>query len=174
MQTDKALLPFGQSKTLAQYQLNRVENWFESVHISCKNSKKFDFKASFIEDLTEFDEFSPLIALYSILKRVQSSVAILSVDTPFVTEEIYKKLYKNMNGSEALIAKSPFGSHQMCAIYSASILPVLKNQILDDNHKIRNLLEKIKTKYIEFESDEPFFNLNRPDEYKKACERISG
>ncbi len=168
MGSDKALLPFGSYKTLTQYQLQRVSPWFQGVHVSCKNRDKFDFDASFIEDAEGFDEFSPLVALYSILKKLQTSVAILSVDTPFVTKEIYEKLYKNLKDLDVIVAKSPFGSHQMCAIYKPSILPLLKKQILDDNHKIRELLKIVKTGYIEFDSDEAFMNLNKIQEYQKA------
>ncbi len=171
MGSDKALLPFGQSNTLTQYQLKRVSGWFQSVHVSCKNRDKFDFDASFIEDVKEFDEFSPLIALYSILKKIQAPVAILSVDTPFVNKEVYDKLYRYILDFDAVIAKSPFGSHQLCALYSHKILQTLEKQIIQDNHKIRDLLAKIKTKYIDFDDDELFTNLNRPDEYKKANEK---
>ena len=171
MGSDKALLPFGQSETLTQYQLKRIDGWFQSVHVSCKNRDKFDFDASFIEDVKEFDEFSPLVALYSILKKIQAPVAILSVDTPFVNKEVYDKLYRYILDFDAVIAKSPFGSHQLCALYSPEILQTLKEQIMQDNHKIRDLLAKIKTKYIDFDDDELFTNLNRPDEYKKANEK---
>ncbi len=168
MGKDKALLPFGGDKTLTEYQINRVKSWFNALHVSCKNGDKFDFKASFIEDVKEFEIFSPLVALYSILKKLQTSVAILSVDTPFVSKEVYEKLYKNSKNFEAIIAKSPFGTHQMCAIYKPSILPILKEQIEDDNHKIRELLKRVKTKYIEFDDDKPFTNLNKIEDYKKA------
>ncbi len=173
MGSDKALLPFGESETLTQYQIKRVNSWFAALFISCKNRDKFDFEASFIEDGSEFKEFSPLVAIYSILKKLQTPVAILSVDTPFVTKEVYEKLWKNMENFEVVIAKSPFGSHQMCAIYSPSILTTLKKQIIDNNHKIRNFLEKTKTKYVEFQSDELFFNLNRPIEYQEAKQQLT-
>ena len=168
MGSDKALLPFGHSETLTQYQLKRTRGWFRSVHVSCKNRDKFDFDASFIEDDKEFDKFSPLVALYSILKKIQAPVAILSVDTPFVNKEVYGKLYRYSLDFDATIAKSPFGSHQLCALYSPKILQTLKEQIMCDNHKIRDLLEKVKTKYVDFDNDELFTNLNRPEEYKKA------
>ena len=168
MGSDKALLPFGSSKTLTQHQINRHKKNFTSLHVSCKNREKFDFEANFIEDTNEFNEFSPLIALYSILKEFNSCVCILSVDTPFVTYEVYEKLFTCKDDFEAIIARSPYGSHQLCAIYSPKILPILKQQIEKKNHKIRNLLELVKTKYVDFEDDKIFTNLNRPEDYKKA------
>ena len=172
MGSDKALLPFGKYNTLSEYQLRRSTPWFKSIYISCKKSDKFDFDASFIEDNTLFGDFSPLVALYSVLKKLQTTVAFLSVDTPFVSKEIYEKLYKNTPEFDAVVAKSPFGSHQLCAIYSPKILPVLEKQLKNNDHKIRNLLEKVKTKYVDFKSDEFFINLNNPDEYKSAREKL--
>jgi len=168
MGSDKALLPFNSFATLTQFQLNRHKNNFLSLHVSCKTKDKFDFDANFIEDTKEFDEYSPLIALYSILKEFDTPVCILSVDTPFVTLEVYEKLFTCKEDFDVLIANSPFGSHQLCAIYSPTILPILKKQIQKNNHKIRNMLELVKTKYIDFEDDEVFTNLNKPEDYKRA------
>jgi len=168
MGSDKALLPFGSFATLTQFQLDRHKNNFASLHVSCKTKEKFDFKADFIEDTKEFDEYSPLIALYSILKEFKTPVCILSVDTPFVTLEVYEKLFTCKEDFDVVIANSPFGSHQLCAIYSPSILPILKDHIQKNNHKIRNMLSRVKTRYVDFENDEIFTNLNNHEDYKKA------
>ena len=168
MGSDKSLLPFGSFKTLTQYQLNKHKNNFLSLHVSCKTKEKFDFSANFIEDTTQFDEYSPLIALYSILKKFNTSVCILSVDTPFVNVEVYEKLFTCIGDYDVAIARSPYASHQLCAIYSTNILPTLKKQIEKNDHKIRNLLDKIKTIYVDFEDDKIFTNLNRPEDYIKA------
>ena len=168
MGSDKSLLPFGSFKTLTQYQLDKHKSNFDSLHVSCKTKDKFDFEANFIEDTKEFDEFSPLIALYSILKVFDKPVCMLSVDTPFVNIEVYEKLFTYKDDFDAVIARSPYGSHQLCAIYSPTILPTLKQQIETNNHKIRNMLDKVKTKYVDFDDDEIFTNLNKLEDYEKA------
>ena len=172
MGSDKSLLPFGSFSTLTQFQLDKHKNDFESLHVSCKTKDKFDFYANFIEDTKEFDEYSPLIALYSILKEFDTPVCILSVDTPFVGVEVYEKLFTCKEQNDATIARSPYGSHQLCAIYSPDILPVLKEQIEANNHKIRNFLDRVKTKYIDFDSDEIFSNLNHKEDYEKAITKL--
>ena len=168
MGSDKALLPFGSFKTLTQYQLDKHKECFKSLHVSCKSKDKFDFEANFIEDTKEFDEFSPLVALYSILKVFDEPVCLLSVDTPFVTCGVYEKLATYKDDFNAIIARSPCGSHQLCAIYSPAILPTLKQQIEKNNHKIRDLLDRVKTKYVDFDDDKIFTNLNKIEDYTKA------
>ncbi len=168
MGSDKALLPFGSFNTLTEFQIDRHKNNFLSLHVSCKTKDKFDFKVDFIEDTDEFNEYSPLIALYSILKKFTTSVCILSVDTPFVTGHVYKKLISYKDNFDVIIARSPYGSHQLCAIYSPKILATLEQQIKNNNHKIRDMLKLVKTKYVDFEDDYIFTNLNRPEDYTKA------
>ncbi len=168
MGSDKALLPFGSFNTLTEFQIDRHKNNFLSLHVSCKTKNKFDFKIDFIEDTDKFNKYSPLIALYSILKKFTTSVCVLSVDTPFVTSDVYEKLISLKDDFDAVIARSPYGSHQLCAIYSPRILPILKNQIEKNNHKIRDMLELVKTKYVDFEDDDLFTNLNRPEDYEEA------
>jgi len=171
MGKDKALLPFGDSPTLTQYQIQRVTPWFKSVHVSCKDKKKFDFSASFIEDSHEFEEFSPLIALYSILKSFDSAVCIMSVDTPFIPKEVFQDLHISLGNKDAVIAKSPFGTHQLCGVYSNKTIKILKQQIEKNDHKIRNYLNLINTGYKFFDDDELFFNMNYEKDYFIAREK---
>ncbi len=170
MGSDKALLPFGAFTTLTEFQINRLQPHFETLHVSCKDHAKFSFDASFIEDIPTYQQSSPLIALLSILEYLRTPVCVLSVDTPFVTPDVFQKLYHMMphENSDAVIARSPFGSHPLCAIYAPSITPNIKQMLQNNEHKIGNLLHASKTLYHDFEEDAPFFNVNHPEEYTQA------
>jgi len=173
MGSDKALLPFGDFATLTQYQLCRLATDFQSVHVSTKHKDKFDFEASFIEDNPLFEESSPLIALLSVLECLDTPVCILSVDTPFVTPNIFEKLFQAMEANtQAIIARSPFGSHQLCGIYTPSLRPLIAQMLENNEHKIGLLLQKSTTVYVDFPSDEPFLNLNHPSDYEVAKARL--
>lgn len=173
MGSDKALLPFGNFQTLTEYQLHRLKPYFSSLHVSAKNHTKFDFEASFIDDVTTYTEHSPLVALLSILEHFKTPVCVLSVDTPFVTPEIFETLYEHFEeGDDAIIATSPCASHQLCALYAPSIAEKIHAQLDRDEHKIRSVLRQSQTKYVQFENDDPFLNLNHPEEYEHAKERL--
>ncbi len=173
MGSDKALLPFGAFKTLAEYQLARLQPFFERLHVSTKTRDKFDFDASFIEDNTTYTEHSPLVALLSILEYVNKPVCILSVDTPFVTPEIFHALASNLKETtDAVIAVSPSSSHPLCAIYAPSMIAKIKHALQHHNHKMHHLLEQSKTHYVHFKEDAPFLNLNHPEDYTYAKERL--
>ncbi|MDD3324721.1 MAG: molybdenum cofactor guanylyltransferase MobA [Sulfurospirillaceae bacterium] len=174
MGKDKALLPFGNFKTLTQFQLDRLSFFFESLHVSTKTRDKFDFNASFIEDVKTYQQHSPLVALLSVLRHFNEPVFVLSVDTPFVTRDVFEKLYEAMRTSnaDAIIARSPSMSHQLCAIYSPKITDKIETMLNTNEHKIRILLEKINTVFVDFDGENVFFNLNRPEDYEVARKKL--
>ena len=173
MGSDKALLPFGGFETLTQYQIHRLTLLFQSLHVSTRSKNKFDFEASFIEDIATYEAQSPLVALLTIFQKFDTPVCVLSVDTPFVSEAIFQKLFDSLDTqTDALIATSPESSHQLCAIYRPSIKDKIIPMLEHNEHKIRTLLEQVNTKYIHFESDEPFLNLNFQGDYEKAKARL--
>jgi len=173
MGSDKALLPFGECATLTQFQLQRLKPFFHSIHVSAKSRAKFHFDASFIEDNASYQDHSPLVALLSILEYFQIPVCVLSVDTPFVTPEVFETLYANLNDeTDAIVATSSSSSHQLCAIYAPSMIPVIRTLLERNEHKIRSVLAQSRTCYVPFQDDTLFFNVNHPDEYEEAKRRI--
>ncbi len=173
MGSDKALLPFGDFPTLTQFQMNRWERHFSSLHVNCKRKEKFAFEASFIEDIASYPQSSPLIALLSILKHFDAPVAVLSVDTPFITPEIFEMLYHHFSSHHAtIIAQSPFGIHPLCGIYTPALIPLIEEMLAHDNHKIQYLLNHTQAHTVFFPDDLPFLNLNHPEEYAKAKELL--
>lgn len=169
MGSDKALLPFGDFATLTQFQLSRFAKAFSALHVSCKEKEKFSFETSFIEDIPSYHESSPLVALLSILEEIKTPACVLSVDTPFVTFDIFKRLYDVLEDNiDAIIARSPFGTHPLCGIYAPSLIPNIIQMLSCNEHKMEHLLRKSAVTYVDFEEDAPFFNLNHPHEYTYA------
>ncbi len=174
MGSDKALLPFDTFKTLTQFQLARFKEHFSSVSISCKSKDKFDFDAFFIEDDPYYAESSPLVALLSILNRFETPVCVLSVDTPFVAPNIFATLQEHMRTiDDAIVAKSSFGNHPLCAIYRPLIQEKILMMLEANDHKIGHLLQSISTQYVDFGDDAPFYNLNYLKEYEDAKKRLA-
>lgn len=173
MGQDKSLLPFGEFSTLAQFQYERLKPLFQSVHISTKNADKFDFYASFILDPKEVD-YAPTAGFVSTFQTIKDDrVMVLSVDTPFVDENIFKSLIEaDEEGLDAVIAKTQEGSHPLCGIYHRSLLEEFERMLRDGDHRLGKLLASRQTKYVEFEDEEAFANLNHPHEYQQALSRF--
>jgi len=172
MGKDKSLLPFGSYSTLSEFQQERLKPWFKKVYISAKENK-FDFECTCIEDKESMS--SPLIGLLSILESIEEDeVFVLSVDAPFVDKGIIEKIL-NSNDSpyDAIVAKSPSGTQPLCGLYKKSILPLIYRQLEANAHKLQALLALAKTRYVVFNDDLPFTNLNHPYEYERALNSLS-
>jgi molybdopterin-guanine dinucleotide biosynthesis protein A len=173
MGEDKSLLPFGSSSTLTEFQIQKFQNNFKNIYISCKNRDKFSFNASFIEDLKEYEDSAPHIGLISVFEHLSDKyIFALSVDAPFFKYSHFQTLYKNLNNkTQAVIAKSPNGNQPLCAIYKKDILPTLKSLVAKKKYRFSHLFENIVVKFVEFENEEIFTNLNFQEDYRKAKEK---
>ncbi len=169
MGKDKALLPFGGFETLTQFQLAKFHPHFQKVYVGCKSKTKFDFEANFIEDLKEYEDSAPHVGLISTFETLKTDkIFVLSVDVPFFDITHFEKLYAHLDDHEAVVAKSPKGKQPLCAIYRSSILTSLKELTHEKKYRFAYLFEKIDIKFVTFDDEKNFTNLNTPEDYKKA------
>lgn len=175
MGEDKALLPFGDFATLAEFQLHRLSQIFSHVYISTKTKTKFDFDASFIEDVaSSSDTYAPTSGFVAAFEFLACDrFFAISVDAPFIDETIITKLIKSdKDNYDATIAKSNHGMEPMCGIYHRSLAPAFRDMLEKDNHKLGMILKNSNTNFVTFDTAQPFLNLNHPYEYQQALELI--
>jgi molybdopterin-guanine dinucleotide biosynthesis protein A len=144
-------------------------------NISCKDKNKFDFDASFIEDIKTIDNtFAPTTGFVAIFKKLKcTSFFAISVDSPFVTKKEIEKIIKADNSNkDATIARTQDKIQPMCGIYHNSLEDKFINMLNENNHKLGFLLKESNTQYVEFEDEMPFLNLNNPQEYSQALTLI--
>ena len=174
MGEDKALLPFSNFNTLTEYQLSRLQKIFKTVYISCKDKSKFSFKANFIEDVKTDNVYAPTTGFVSIFNSLHvDSFFALSVDSPFIDEDIIHKLIDaDSLHVDATIARTSLGMQPMCGIYHNSLQKEFVKMLEEDNHKLGFLLKSSKTTYVNFEESNAFLNLNNPQEYQEALKLL--
>lgn len=174
MGQDKSLLPFGASPTLAQYQYERLSQLFTDVYISAKSSDKFDFNPTVIADPIESD-FAPTAGFVAAFEAIRSErMFVLSVDAPFVDAKVIQTLIAaDAPHYDAVIAKTASGPHPMVGIYHRSLLGELQRMLAQGDHRLGKLLSVSQTRYVQFENETNFANLNHPDEYEEAVSRYN-
>ena len=175
MGQDKSLLPFGGYSTLTQYQYTRLKPLFDRVYISAKTADKFPFCTDVILDPDGAD-YAPTAGFVSTFRTLgDERVVVLSVDTPFVGEEIFHALLDaDVSDADAIIARTHHGTHPLCGIYHRSLLHPFERMAGEGDHRLGKLLSLSRTRYVDFKDEEPFANLNRPHEYEAAVLRMSG
>ena len=175
MGEDKALLPFADQATLAEYQLNQYSKIFQNVYISCKSSRKFAFQANYIEDLDE-ELFAPTAAFVSIFSKLQCErFFAISVDTPFVSSDVIKKIIdQDTPENDATVAQLHDQVQPLCGIYHISLKKKFEDMQKNNIHKLNYLLKDSHVKFVEFTEETSFLNLNNPQEYNDALAIING
>ncbi|ENV1419025.1 molybdenum cofactor guanylyltransferase [Campylobacter helveticus] len=167
MGKDKSLLKINQ-KSLAELAHKKLTPLFKKVYLSSKDDK-FNFKADIIKDDISFQIYSPMLALYSILKHFKDEfVFILGVDFVRFSEKELEKLELFLNQNyQIIIPKTKLYKHSLCGFYHASLTPLCEEMLQKNEQKISLLFDKASTKFVDFESEKAFLNLNYYDEFLK-------
>lgn len=171
MGEDKALLPFGKSNSLAQYQYERLKPHFKNIYLSSKTDK-FNFKKNLILDKAK--EYSPIVALESIFKTLteEERIFIITVDTPLVEIDTIEKLV-NISLNYDIVIPQTEKTHNLCGVFNKSCLSFISDMLARDIHKVNYLIKNSNTKIVQSNYESEFINLNDKVQYKLAQSYIS-
>lgn len=178
----KIFLPFG-NKSLVAYQFEKMQEIFPKVFISCKENQRESIKQSLLDSadckkekcnfseifIAEKEEaFAPIFGILSALQETKSEkIFVLSCDCPLVKPKTIDILCKNSKDYEITCAKDSTNIHYLVGVWSASLLPILRESIENNNFKLQNLSSLASIKSIFFDRAE-FLNINTKSDYKDA------
>jgi molybdopterin-guanine dinucleotide biosynthesis protein A len=166
MGEDKSLLPFGASKTLIEFQHDKLSKIFKNIYISSK-SDKFDFPCKIIYDTSEI--YSPMVALHSIFQFLDDEkIFIISVDTPLLEENTIHKLIEKSSDKnfDVTVCQDNDKIHNLIGIFDKTILGKMSEMLKGNDHKINTLLtQKMKLQIILFDDNKQFSNINTKEDY---------
>ena len=113
--------------------------------------------------------FSPMLALYSILKNFPNeSVFIIPADMPFVSEECVRELYKFAREYDMVIAADESHTHSLCGFFSGDLANAAGKLFAAGEHKIGLLRDRCRCKIVKFAREDEFFNINYQADYEQA------
>jgi molybdopterin-guanine dinucleotide biosynthesis protein A len=161
---DKALYQIKENQSLTKYQYDKLSKLFSNVFISSKKDK-FDFECKIIIDNN--DNYSPMIALKSILESIDSQkVFIIPVDTPNLIDSTIQTLINSSENFDITIAKTNDKTHFLCGVFDKKLLDSINDLLTKNNHKIQNLIGQSKVKIIQFYDEDEFLNINTKEDLK--------
>ena len=129
-----------------------------------------------ISDLQQ--NWGPLGGIHAALRACSADFClILACDLPFITSELLAQLITFIDDVDAAVPMQSDGHPQpLCAVYRQKrCLPAAEESISRGEHSPRALLDRVRTRYVEFEafsrlrgSEHFFFNVNTPDSFERA------
>ncbi len=166
MGKNKCLLELN-GKTFIEHQNNKLKTVCTDVFISTSEKNKYNFKNIIIDD---FNNIGAISGIFTSLKQIKTHSAIfISCDMPLISVEAIKKIIDNCNNVDAVVSVFDNKIYPVFALYTKKCLPAIENQIAEKNYKLRDFLNKINVKYIQFNSKfrDSFKNINTIEDYNK-------
>lgn len=151
---------------------------FENLRVKLPSNKTYELLV--IADVQDKNSPAALVGLHAALIRAERNwAAVVACDLPFVTADLFERLaaFVAEEDFDAVVPVQPEGRAQpLCALYkSAACLPLIEEMLRGDDWSLRNFLERINTRFIEFErlrdlpdSENFFLNVNTPEDYLAA------
>ena len=168
MGTNKALLTF-RNEPLLKHMANLIEPFCSSIAISGAHTDYHEFGINMVPD--QYADCGPIAGIYSSLQYSQTDWNLLvSVDAPFVNEELFRYLLANIGNCDCIIPKHTSGVEPLVGLYHKSIWPVINGMIEDGDFKLMNLLLKLNTRFLDCDElikkyPRLFLNINRMEDY---------
>jgi len=165
MGVDKSLLPVN-GEPLIAFIANQLESHFNEVIIGANDPGKFNFLKYQVVPDVEKDK-GPLMGIYSCLMASSDEVNFVTAcDIPVMNYRLIQNMI-NLSGDADIImpVRESNKYEPLYAVYKKSIaanaLTILKN----NGRKITDLFNHVKVKFIEFNDNAWYQNLNIKDEY---------
>ena len=166
--TDKALLLVHNEPLL--FRIKKLIGPFcKTVGISGYNAEYVDFNIRMVPDL--YPGIGPISGIISSLKHSTTEWNLLvSVDTPFINEELIQSLIAQTGQYDCIIPEHNGGIEPLIGLYNRQILPQLEETINQGDYKLQRVLSKLNTHYLDCnilvqKYPRLFFNINRPEDY---------
>ncbi|OFX63196.1 MAG: hypothetical protein A2066_06870 [Bacteroidetes bacterium GWB2_41_8] len=168
MGTNKALLLVNNEPLLIRAK-NLLEPFCEKIAISGQDSDYENLSIAMVPDL--YAGCGPVSGILSSLKHSNTDWNLfISVDTPFVNEELLHSLISQIGQFDCIIPEHEGGIEPLIGLYNRTILPLLEETINQGDYKLQRILSKLNTCYVDCnllieKYPRLFFNVNHPADF---------
>ena len=167
---------------LIDYILSEVIEEFKEILVV--SNSLIDFRKSekitVIEDIKK--NLGPLGGVLTAMKWIKDNnkdykwISTFPADTPFFKRSILKKFLQDIQPEESKLffIKSNNTRHNIFGIWSIDLMDKLEEDLNKGERKVELWANSIgvKTINIEFQNEDPFFNINTKEDLEKAKDRL--
>jgi molybdenum cofactor guanylyltransferase len=171
MGRDKSLIKIG-NLSLIEHQINLIKPLCSEILISSGNKELEYLGYPLIED--EFQECGPMAGIYSCLMKANYDWSfVISVDTPFVTQELIETLAAQTSGFECVIPFHGNGIEPLVGFYHRQVVTVILGKIKNSELKMSALIESLNVNLVDIDGlikkDKMIiFNINNPGDLEQV------
>ena len=177
--SDKALLSFAGMTLIEYIYKNLDENFSQVIIVGSKDKYSFVKGAEIREDI--YQDRGPLGGIYTGLYYSDNTYNfICGCDMPFLNRcyfDFLKKEKSENPTAEIIVPRFKGYLEPLAAIYNRSLLAKIRQEMLNNNLKIKSFYSKSSKKIVKdkllkqnlnLDLDRLFFNLNYPEDKEKA------
>jgi molybdenum cofactor guanylyltransferase len=178
---DKSQVKLG-DKLLIDYILSEVIEEFKEILVV--SNSLIDFRKSekitVIEDIKK--NLGPLGGVLTAMKWIKDNnkdykwISTFPTDSPFFKRSILQKFLQDIQPEESKLffIKSNNTRHNIFGIWSIDLIDKLEEDLNKGERKVEVWANSIgvKTINIEFQNEDPFFNINTKEDLEKAKDRL--
>jgi molybdopterin-guanine dinucleotide biosynthesis protein A len=169
-------------KLLIDYILSEIIEEFKEILIVANKSIDFQKsnKISVIEDFKK--DLGPLGGVFTAMKWIKDNnkdyqwVSTFPTDSPFFKNKILKDFFNEIHPGESKLffIKSNNIRHNIFGLWSLELMNKLEEDLNKGERKVEVWANSVGVKVInmDFEKDDPFFNINTKEDLEKAKAKI--
>ena len=178
---DKSQVKLG-DKLLIDYILLEIIEEFKEILVVSNSSIDFKHseKISVIEDIKK--NLGPLGGVLTAMKWIKDNnkdykwISSFPADTPFFKRSILQKFLQDiqLDESKLFFIKSNNTRHNIFGLWSIDLMDKLEEDLNKGERKVEVWANSIGVKIIniEFQNEDPFFNINTKEDLEKAKDRL--
>ena len=166
------------NKSLIDHILSEILTEFKELLIVSNNSIKFN-KSEKISIIVDFkNNLGPLGGVLTAMKWIKDNnkdyqwISTFPTDTPFFKNQILKDFHNkiNLKNGKLFFIKSNNTRHNIFGLWSIDLADKLEKDLENGDRKVEDWANKVGVNIIDmqFEKNDPFFNINTKEDLEKA------
>ena len=166
------------NKSLIDHILSEILTEFKELLIVSNNSIKFN-KSEKISIISDFkNNLGPLGGVLTAMKWIKDNnkdyqwISTFPTDTPFFKKQILKDFHDqiNLKNGKLFFIKSNNTRHNIFGLWSIDLADKLEKDLENGDRKVEDWANKVGVNIIDmqFEKNDPFFNINTKEDLEKA------
>ena len=166
------------NKSLIDHILSEILTEFKELLIVSNNSIEFN-KSEKISIIRDFkNNLGPLGGVLTAMKWIKDNnkdyqwISTFPTDTPFFKNQILKDFHDkiNLKNGKLFFIKSNNTRHNIFGLWSIDLADKLEKDLENGDRKVEDWANKIGVNIIDmqFEKNDPFFNINTKEDLEKA------